>query len=194
MKIHANDNNISNADTALGTRRTAFVTIDVQNVFCHVARGPLWWVVHDQRDINRTVHNIDNAALKAREKGMPVIHVRSMVRPQQEFDFYRMRPSSNDRCVLKRASSAFDDDEFNRSAVNSEIEKILKQEQIDTLVLSGYWLEICVKNTAESALRRGFKVSVLQNCTSPFDYSKKKLALDEMKEKGVLLMNAPHFD
>jgi len=192
MEIYANDDN-STVEKAFRPEYTAFVTIDVQNVFCHVARGPLWWTVRDQREINRTVYNLQNAVSSARESGMPIIHMRSPVRPSSEFDFYRLRPEAPDICLNKQECSAFEDDMQGRMASGSPLDDALSHHRIATLILSGYWLEICVKQTAESALKRGFNVAVLQDCSSPFDYSKKSHTLEEMKEKGVYVMNAPQF-
>ncbi|MEC9357044.1 MAG: cysteine hydrolase [Pseudomonadota bacterium] len=49
---------------------------------------------------------------------------------------------------------------------NTELERILREHGIDHLVLAGTVTSICIDSTGRDAAERGFKVTVLSDCTS----------------------------
>ncbi|MFN3701037.1 MAG: cysteine hydrolase [Alphaproteobacteria bacterium] len=177
----------------LNRSKTALVTVDVQNVFCHVARWSMGWVFPDQADINRSVKNLATILADRRRLNLPVFHVRSYLKPQSEYDFYRIRPEAQDTLIDKSEQSAFEDDEFGRRTHNGLLERALRQKDIDTLVIAGFWQELCVARTVESALHRKFNVVVLEDCTRPYDYAHQSSSKAAMQKNGAHMMAAANF-
>lgn len=174
--------------------RAALLTIDIQNVFCRFTDSRiLGWILRDQRDINRAVARTGlllDEVRRQQDENLPIMHVRSFVRLKTDFDFYRLMPDARDIQIFKRQSSAFNDDEDGFPAKSSGIEEILQENSVDKLVLTGFWLDMCVKKTAESALRRDFKVAVLHDCTAPYDYSEQKSSFLTLRKKGAEIISA----
>ena len=49
---------------------------------------------------------------------------------------------------------------------NTDLEKILREHQIENIVLAGAVTSICIDSTGREAFERGYKVTQLTNCTS----------------------------
>ena len=49
---------------------------------------------------------------------------------------------------------------------NTELEKLLKERNIENLVLAGAVTSICIDSTGREAFERGYRVTQLSNCTS----------------------------
>ena len=49
---------------------------------------------------------------------------------------------------------------------NTDLEKLLKEKNIENLVLAGAVTSICIDSTGREAFERGYKVTQLSNCTS----------------------------
>lgn len=86
----------------------------------------------------------------------------------------------NDTIVRKTRYSAF---------YKTDLEKLLKNKKIDTLVLTGILTDICVLYTAGDAYVRGFKVIVPENCVASISEERHEWALRHMKE----VLNAEIF-
>lgn len=172
-------------ESALAQKGGAFITIDVQKKFCHVARFRGGWLVPDQLDINHSVYMIGKMLKQARLNDIPVIHVRSAEPAADEYDFYRLKSQLSDIQVQKQSRSGFDD-----GAQTSVLNAVLRAKDIDRVVLSGFWLEQCVQATALSALNRGFRAAVVRDGCSPLDYSRRRNTLGQMKEMGVDIIRA----
>ncbi len=78
-----------------------------------------------------------------------------------------------DIVVTKKRFSAF---------YNTDLERILKGLNVDTLVITGVVTDICILHTAADATMRGFKVIVPENCVATVDEEKQKWALRHIKE------------
>jgi len=63
----------------------------------------------------------------------------------------------------------------------TDLESILKNKEIDKVILTGVSTDICVQNTAAGALYRGFDIIVLEDCTAAISEDKHKDALSYMK-------------
>jgi nicotinamidase/pyrazinamidase len=80
--------------------------------------------------------------------------------------------------------SAFQDDGGSKTEMNS----ILKRHEIGTVVVYGIATDYCVKATALDALANGYKVIVIEDLCLGVAPETSAKALEEMKEKGVILM------
>ncbi|MCA1029848.1 cysteine hydrolase [Bacillus timonensis] len=114
----------------------------------------------------------------AHETGIQVIHVQEAHR-KNDRDF-RVRPvhaikgtwgsqfidelqpdeDKGDYVVQKRRHSAFSFTDF---------DLFCREEEIDTIVLTGVWTNVCVRSTASDALYHGYNVICLSNATASKD-------------------------
>ena len=67
-----------------------------------------------------------------------------------------LKPKKGELVVRKDKYDAF---------VNTNLEKLLKEKKIDTVILSGVLTNNCVRATAEGAHYRNFKIFVVSDCT-----------------------------
>lgn len=84
-------------------------------------------------------------------------------------DFIKeLYPSSEEYIVPKRRHSGF---------AYTDLDLYLREENIDTVVVTGVWTNVCVRSTASDALYHAYKVITLSDCCA----SKTK----EMHEYGL---------
>ncbi|MGQ0697125.1 MAG: cysteine hydrolase family protein [Panacagrimonas sp.] len=69
------------------------------------------------------------------------------------------------------------------SFTNTGLEKWLRENDVDTLVVSGYMTHMCCDTTAREAVHRGFKVEFLSDATGtlPLDNSAGKVTAEELQ-------------
>ncbi len=84
-----------------------------------------------------------------------------------------LKPSLGDIVVKKTTYSGF---------YNTDLEEILKRENIIHLVLTGVATNICILYTAASARMRRFKVDVIRDAVRGLTPEDKKWALQQMKD------------
>ncbi len=70
---------------------------------------------------------------------------------------------------------------FYDSFYKTDLEKVLKKNEIDEVILTGVATNICVQNTAAGAFYRGFDIVVLKDCTAASSMQKHEEALDYME-------------
>ncbi|MDQ0252902.1 nicotinamidase-related amidase [Evansella vedderi] len=122
----------------------------------------------------------------AHENGIQVIHIQEAHR-KNDADF-RVRPvhaikgtwghefipelqpdeEAGDYVVQKRRHSAFS---------YTDMDLFLREEQIDTVVLTGVWTNVCVRSTASDALYHGYNIICLSDGTASKD--------DDMHRSGL---------
>ncbi|MEE8167860.1 MAG: isochorismatase family cysteine hydrolase [Candidatus Hydrothermarchaeales archaeon] len=78
-----------------------------------------------------------------------------------------------DVVVKKKRYSAF---------YNTDLEEILKDRSVDTLVLTGVLTDICVLHTATDAAMRNYKVVVLKDCVASVNEERHECALMHMQD------------
>jgi nicotinamidase/pyrazinamidase len=80
--------------------------------------------------------------------------------------------------------SAFQDD----GGCQTEMDSILKRNEIGTVVVYGIATDYCVRATALDAIAKGYQVILIEDLCRGVAPDTSKKALAEMKEKGVILM------
>ena len=80
--------------------------------------------------------------------------------------------------------SGFQDD----GGAETEMFKILKRNMVSKVVVFGIATDYCVKATAMDALKRGFKVIVVEDLSKGVAPDTTKAAIEEMKAKGIVVM------
>jgi nicotinamidase-related amidase len=124
------------------------------------------------------------AIAAARERGIPVVYandnhgvwdgdapalVRRAIEEGRGAELVRpVAPRPEDRFVLKPRYSAFD---------VTPLELILRELEIDRILLAGTATEMCVAQTAIQARELGFKVSVLADACATTDPALEEVAL-----------------
>jgi nicotinamidase/pyrazinamidase len=81
--------------------------------------------------------------------------------------------------------SGFQDD----GGKKTEMDKILKQDKINKVVVYGIATDYCVRATSLDAIAAGYKVIVIKNLCRGVAPDTSQKAIDEMKAKGVVILD-----
>ena len=142
------------------------------------------------------VPNIKKAIDFAHENGIQVVFIQEAHR-KNDRDF-RVRPvhaikgtwgsqfipdlqpdeSKGDYVVQKRRHSAFSYTDF---------DLFLREEEIDTVVLTGVWTNVCVRSTASDALYLGYNIICLSDSTASKDESMHQSGLRDIDLFGDIM-------
>lgn len=126
----------------------ALLIIDVQEAFIGHRKG--------EKEYHHTFEYINETAALFRKAGRPVIIVRDIEGGSD--DAFRnvgdLNVRENDTEVLKVFSNSF---------WKTNLEEILKEKNIDFVVLCGYAAEYCILATYNGAIERGFGAAMLQH-------------------------------
>ncbi len=124
----------------------------------------------------KIIPNIRKLLVSARKKGIPIIytndsHIQGI---DKELELWgphaikgsrgasvveELKPEEGDFVVEKRRYSGF---------FQTDLDLLLRELGVDTLVLTGLTTNVCVKHTAADAFFRGYKVIVVEDCTGAF--------------------------
>jgi len=149
--------------------KTAVLVIDMINDF-------VTGVFKSER-ASKIIPNIKRLLDSARKQGVPIVYATDAHMPQvdPEFEVWGphavrgswgaeiingLKPEKGDFRVLKRKYSAFQ---------GTDLDMLLRQLKIETLILTGVVTDICIQHTAADAFFRGYKVIVPQDCVEAVD-------------------------
>lgn len=146
---------------------TALLLVDVQKGFL----DPLYWGARNNPGLETSIKRILTAF---RSRKRPIIHVQhlskepfSPLRPGQSgVDFMECATPIDEVIFQKSVNSAF---------IGTDLEKYLREKQIETLVIVGLTTDHCVSTTTRMASNLGFKVTLISDATACFD----RLGIDE---------------
>jgi nicotinamidase-related amidase len=119
---------------------TALLILDIQNQNCNSERRP---------SCVASVPKIQSLLKKARDKGMTVIY--SLTSRASEADIREEVAAKEEEPIVKSGANKF---------YGTDLEKILKEKGIKTVILTGTSAHGAVLNTAAGAAIRGFQVIV----------------------------------
>ena len=174
-------------------KHCAVLVIDVQNDFC--ADGGWYSKTNDMRMIQAMVPKLNDFLETARATGVLTLliktiysqHVISPVMREKLIrrgldlsycidgtwgaQFYGIRRHDKDIVVIKERHSAF---------FGTELDTILRQYDIRTVILTGVATNVCVDCTARDAFARDYFIVFLSDCTATFsaelhDYTLKNI-------------------
>lgn len=136
---------------------TALLIIDMQNALVSGA--------HREREVLR---NIGAIAARARSAGTPIVYVqhdhatfRPLMKGQPGWRIHPdLAPHAEDIVIEKEASDAF---------AGTPLEALLRELNVETVMIAGMQTEFCVDATARSALSRDFDVVLLSDCHTTGD-------------------------
>ncbi|NGZ76967.1 cysteine hydrolase family protein [Saccharibacillus alkalitolerans] len=130
--------------------KIAFLIIDMQTV--HLGGVP-------QPKIDGVCEYINYVSRVMREAGHPVIHIQDIEGMTEETrEHYRTIGE-----VATDASDLFVTKEYSNAFWKTELEDVLKGQEIERLILAGFAAEHCVQFTYNGAIERGFGPVLLQN-------------------------------
>jgi nicotinamidase/pyrazinamidase len=81
--------------------------------------------------------------------------------------------------------SGFQDDGGKKTA----LDKLLKKEKINKVVVYGIATDYCVRATALDAVAAGYKVIMIKNLSRGVAPDTSQKAIDEMKAKGIIILD-----
>jgi nicotinamidase-related amidase len=171
----------------LDKANTALLVIDMQNEF--VEKGAHYTAYPTSIDI---IPNIDRILSLAREHKMPVIWTQSdhsfpygglmlkkyppiaqekvLWRNTRSFEIFTnmTQPLANEYRVVKHKYDAF---------FGTDLDLILRNLKIESLVITGIATDVCCESTARSAFFREYQVAFISDATSTFDPEAHKATL-----------------
>ncbi|MDO6710805.1 cysteine hydrolase [Aliiglaciecola sp. 2_MG-2023] len=159
--------------------RTALCIVDVQNDFAS-PDGLLGQFGLDMSVLQPAIENIQKLVASARSKGIAVIFVGLKTTEQDDspawqewmtrqgrdakaesaicradtsgMDFYGIQPQDGDVVIYKTRYSAF---------FNTQLDEVLTQKQLDTLVFCGVTTECCVESSVRDAFHHDYHAIVV---------------------------------
>lgn len=163
--------------------KEALVIIDMLNDFV-LEGAPL-----EVSGVRKIVPNIKRRLSQARVAGHPVVFVcDSHAGDDPEFRIWprhgvkgtkgaqvieELKPTEGERVVPKKRFSGF---------FETDLDEILKELEVESLVLTGILTNICVLYTAADATMRGYKVVVPEDCVFALTGGDHRFALEQMEK------------
>jgi len=158
--------------------KTAVIVIDMINDF-------VTGVFKNER-AKKIMPNIKALLNYARKKKTPVIYATDAHLPNvdHEFDVWgthavagtwgaqivdELKRQKSDFHVLKRKYSAFQ---------GTDLDLLLRELKVDTVILSGVVTDICIQHTAADAFFRGYKIIVPRDCVEAVDEATQEAAIN----------------
>ncbi|NGP89917.1 cysteine hydrolase [Fodinibius halophilus] len=179
----------------------ALILIETQNEWL-ASDGKLRGYIEDEQPFEQSVKNLERLLADAREKNRNVVHVglqfqsgypemgqgslglRNAIPNAGTFprdgsgsNFYEsLAPADNEFVVSGRVgSSAF---------AGSNLDVYLRNNNIDTLYLTGYAMHVCVESTLREAHDRGYNTILISDASAAFTAEQKNYVLNHV---------VPHF-
>jgi nicotinamidase-related amidase len=83
-----------------------------------------------------------------------------------------LKPEKGDYVLQKRRYSAFH---------GTGLDQLLRELEVDTLILTGVVTDICIQHTAADAFFRGYKLIVPEDCVEAVNEETQKAALNYLR-------------
>ncbi len=163
---------------------TALIIIDVQKGF----DNPKW----GERNNLQAEQNIERLLSAWRDSGRPVYHVQhlstspnSPLNPNSSGSEIKdiVKPRDAELVIQKHVNSAF---------IGTNLEQLLRDNQIKTLVITGLTTPHCVSTTTRMASNFGFDSYLVSDATAAFEivgYNGKHYSADEIHETALATLH-----
>jgi nicotinamidase-related amidase len=140
-------------------KAVAHISIDLQNVYCDPDRYPLTAAF-----TAALAAPVSRFARDMRKSGLKNIWVAHNPYGEKPFvvrnELFGIKPAHKDILIEKQYYDAFE---------NTSLDAALKKDGINTLLLTGAFLDACIISTALSAKKRGYGVYIIEDLTARFD-------------------------
>lgn len=137
--------------------KRALLVIDVQNEY-FTGKLP---VSYPQGSLDKILQAMDSA----RGHGVPVVVVRHSAKGDRGVFKAGSEQWNLHREVAARPADLLVDKSLPSSFAGTELEKWLRENQIDTLTVAGYMTQMCCDSTARDGFHRGYAVEFLSDAT-----------------------------
>ena len=149
--------------TPLRVRQTALIVVDVQQAF------DAWEASGQRRNNPDAVARISELLAAFRAKGAPIIHIRhASRRPTSRFAPDQPGHAVKDE-ARERAGEPVIVKKVNSSFIGTDLERRLRDQGIEHLVIVGATTNHCVETTARMAGNLGFDAKLVRDATWTFD-------------------------
>jgi ureidoacrylate peracid hydrolase len=170
----------------------ALVVVDVQNDFV-ADQGFFGKIGADVKAIQqRCIPNLKRLVDGARGAGVPVVFIQAIYDPKDVSapmrernrrrtvemprcltgswgaDFHGVRPLPGEKVVIKHRYSGM---------INTELDAVLKQLGVDSLLMTGVATDTCVESTARDAYFMDYYVTLVEDCCGAFNVQDHQNAL-----------------
>lgn len=176
-------------------RHAAVLVIDVQNDFCHddgYLRRELGLDISATQNMVRRLERFLDEARKANVKVIFVqgiyndrylsgpflekdrghgLHTERCLEGSWGADFYKVRPLATEPVVQKHRYSAF---------VGTDLDRILQEAGVRTLILTGVTTNVCVESTARDGFMRDYYIVFLSDCTATYSHEAHETTLQNI--------------
>lgn len=146
------------AAPTVDAKKTAFLILDIEERTCNTERRP--------RCLD-TVPRIAAFLLKARDAGMPVVYSNTSAGSMATI-LPPVRPMQVGEPIVKASVDKF---------LGTDLEKILKERGVDTVIACGTAAQGAVMHTVTAAAQRKFKIVLPVDCLSAEDLFTEKAAV-----------------
>jgi len=128
-----------------------FLVVDMQKIFLDELREKI--------NVQRAVEHINYVSEMLRSKGHCIVHIQDIEDENEnnshQIDFIPEIVIAERDLRLKKIKS--------NSFMDTDLEKLLKDKEVELIIVSGFSAEHCVLFTYNGALERGFNSVILQN-------------------------------
>ncbi len=173
----------------------ALIIVDMQKDFCY-PNGALY--IQNAEEIFESMKKVVE---NARDRGMRIIFTQDWHRSDdEEFKIWpkhcimntwgaeiidELKPREEDYFVKKRRYSAF---------FATDLDLTLRELRIDRVFICGVATNICVLHTAGDAAIRGYKVTIIEDCTKALSDYEQSYAIKHMKSVfSAEILNSREF-
>ena len=164
--------------------KLALIIIDVQNDYFEGGKMPL----HNPL---KALENIEHVLTKFRENGLPVIHIQHIGEPDDEFFqpntngveiHSQLTPQSNEYHLIKHMPSSF---------LGTGLEKLLKEKEINDIVVCGMMSHMCIDTTVRACQDFGLNVVLLDDAcaTMDLDYNDEVISAEIVHKTYMASLN-----
>ena len=144
-------------NTATPISESALIIIDAQNTYCEG--------VMKLEGVEDAMQECKALLEKFRAAGRPVFHIRHDAGPGTPYDVSSpigqiadiVAPTEGEAVITKNYPSSF---------VETELDALLKAQNINNLILTGFMSHMCVNSTARGAFSLGYNPTVVASATA----------------------------
>jgi len=158
----------------------ALLLIDLQNDYFPAGAFPLW-------NTEATLDAVERAIGRARELGVPVVHVQHVADPAAGLSPF-FNEGTEGAAVHQRVLAAAPDapvvvKHFADSFEGTELTKVLGDLDVDELIVGGMMTQNCVTHTAISKAAEAYDVTVLTDLCTTVDEMIHQIALHALSPR-----------
>ncbi len=170
--------------------KTAVLLIDLQNDYFLDGKFPLW-------NTEVTLSNILALIEKAKKRGDLIVHVQHIANPEMGISpFFNkgtagadikaeiMAAAPNAPVVMKEFADSFE---------KTNLDRILSENSIRSLLLCGMMTQNCVTHTAISKVAEKYETAILTDCTTTVDEMMHNIALHAVSTRTRLTTSEAEY-